>query len=593
MNFTTPQAEAIGTTSLNALVVAGPGSGKTSTLTARIEAILEAGFDPKAIAVLSFTNAAANELARRLTKEVPKGTVLAHPVGPEVNGISREGVQLGFLGTLHSFALHCLKRHGEPFGYGRRTAIISPESAEDLMASKATSLGCNVPLKKLLEAKARDGRPPRGKRLSLVETVIATYLDELREARVVDYDVLLQEFREMLTSTDPNALSAQQEIERAFSHLFVDEVQDSAAIDWDIYRALPIGTKFYVGDPDQNLYEFRGARVREMVREAGDSRTAVFKLEENFRSDVAICAAAQRLVANNRTRVDKETRPVSEDPGSVVLLGEFENEGEEIAVVSREIKALGYEPARLKEIAVLARTNAIAEGFRRTLPNAEIPVVGLKHHELPRDWALARSYVELLLDPDNDALAYFYLVSKLTLSGRGPAAARREAQRMRVEANAADLSINARFLNRMEPVALPSTALTALSRAGTSREAQMIAVEKWRELPPGAGMDDFALALASVYDYSKEEEGDGVHVLTMHGAKGREWDAVFLVGMEDETIPGRADDADAIEAERRVAYVALTRARHAAFLSSVKSRVTPWKQVVARRPSRFLKEILP
>lgn len=603
LNSATPaQSEAITTDKTNVIVVAGPGSGKSSTVVARImRRINDVKIPAKEMVVLSFTNAAANELARRLPKiEVPKGTVIAKPNGAEVNGISYSQIELGFIGTLHSFALRMLKEHGAPFGYGQRTAIIAPDSAEDLMASKATTLGCKTPIEKLLKAKAAYGRPPRGIRLSLDQTVIATYLDELREAKVVDYDVLLHEFLEMLTSSEPRALSAQQSLAGIYSDLYVDECQDSSPIQWAIYRALQILNKFYVGDPDQNLYEWNGARVREMIDEAAKPDTLVVKLEENFRSKIEICAAAQRLIVHNGNRVDKETKSVNGVGGIVERLGEFENEGEEVAAVAKKIKRIYDEwdedmgGSVLPEVAIIARTNAIAFGFRQSLPTLGIKLVEQKKYELPKDWPLARALIEIQIDPENDSLAYFYLVAKGLNSGLSNKDARTGAQKLRVMANAKANTINGEFL-KMSPITRPESAIESLRGAGISRESYMIAVEKFRELPPGATLDEFALSLGSLKDYTKEEPGDGVQVLSIHGSKGKEFDMVFFVGMEDQTIPGQAaaKGDDAIEGERRCAYVAMTRARSELYLSSVKSRVSSWKEVLARRASRFFDEIQP
>ena len=878
-NATPAQREAITTDHDRILVVAGPGSGKTATTVERINQFLRRGDNPKAIAAISFTNAAANELGRRLPKSITGVTLTdSRPLDPK--DVETKTIELGFIGTLHSFALRMLKVHGGPFGYGERTALIAPDSAADLMASKASSLSCRTSVEKLLKFKAEKGRPPRGGRLTLDETVVAMYLDELREAGVVDYDVLLHEFREMLTSPDPRALSAQQSLAGAFEHLFVDEAQDSTPTQWAIYRALPIDNKFYVGDPDQCqpagtmvrmadgsgskaiqdlkkgdailsydrhskaiirngtvgavssrpyegdlytisangkttrttanhlwlirwpefrdrvtnyctylmrkgdhfrigtskffrafdgkghgtigvtqrlnqergnsiwvlrvhetssealvyehilaatyglptvcfkeaghaysqadidsifssvpdqirkamrclsdhgrrleyplfdrswketrrtvqeiracnllseimsvpvaedvfhyrkrggkwspikvsrgsfsgavysldvpryhkyiadgivtcncLYEWNGARVREMIEESAKASTLVVKLEENFRSCGPVCSAAQRLIERNVNRVPKVTRPAAPKDGVVEVLGEFENEGEEIAVVARKIKGLRalYEKVpdgqfQINEIAVLARTNAIAAGFRLSLPAMGVPVVEQKRYDLPKDWLFARSLIELLVYPDNDSLAYFHLVARGLQRGLTNAAARKVAQKYRVEANAQGKTINGLLFN-MTPVERPETALAALTGAGVSREAHMIAVEKWRELPSGATMADFAIALANVVEYVKEGTGDGVHVSTIHGAKGKEFDVVFIVGLEDETIPGRAaDDPGQLEGERRCLYVAMTRARTQLYLSSVKSRVTPWRAIVARKPSRFFNEIFP
>ncbi len=144
----------------------------------------------------------------------------------------------------------------------------------------------------------------------------------------------------------------------------------------------------------------------------------------------------------------------------------------------------------------------------------------------------------------------------------------------------------------------PENAIKALAEQPVSREAQQIACDRFRELPAGAKMLDLAVALAEVREYSKEADEDGVHVLTMHGAKGREFDVVFIVGFEDEAIPGRAGKPgatpEALEEERRLAYVALTRARIEVYITSAESRVAIYgnhKEVQKRTPSRFTAEI--
>jgi len=609
--FTVPQRDAITTEHKRVLAVAGPGSGKTTTLVARIEGLLDDAVDPRKMAAISFTNAASNELSKKLPLQFSNITIKGS-YGDADGSLTATAkpISLGFLGTLHSFALRMLKEHGQPFGYGLRTAIISPDSAEDLMAAKAHSLGSKTAVAKLLKLKADKGRPERGRRLSLDETVVATYLDELKEAAVVDYDVLLHEFLEMITGTTPGALSAQQSFDGTFDYLFVDEVQDSAPIDWRIYRALAIPNKFLVGDPDQNLYEFRGARLREMVEEAANPDVHVVKLEENFRSKANICDAAQRLIEHNSNRVAKRTISVPGLGGIVHRLGDWENrlgdwenEGEEIAVVARQIKKIRDEEALRREtygaeavaersIAVLSRTNVIADAFRKTLPHMGVPVAEHKRYELPKDWAFARSLIEVLIAPDNDSLAYFHALARSVRQGATQAGARKAATNLRLEANSQGKTINQRFF-KLEPITRPESALAALVGAGVSREAHMIAVEKWRELPPGATMEEFALSLANVTEYVKEGDGEGVKVLTVHGAKGKEFDVVFLVGFEDEAYPGMdaKDGPEGVEGARRCAYVAMTRARSALYFTTAKSRATAWKAIVSRKPSRFFEEI--
>lgn len=570
---TESQQKAITSEAKVILCAAGPGSGKSSTIVSRIERLLAQGVAPEKIGAISFTNAAANELKRRL---------------PSKDGTTP--VAIGFCGTLHSFALRMLKRHGAPFGYGEQTAIIAPDSAEDLMTAKAAQLSCKTAIKDLLKEKAEKGRPARGERLTLDQTVIATYLDELKEAGIVDYDVLLQEFRAMLTQDTPAALSAVQSMDGEFEYLFVDEVQDSARIDWEIFRALPIANKFYSGDGDQAIYSFRGGTMREMLREASNICTTTIWLQENFRSWQAICTAANNLIRHNIHRIPKMTTPAATGgfTGTVTNMGEFADESEEVSAIADQI---GTDISG-QQIAVICRTNAIVNTFRDGLKSRGVPVVGVKYWQTPPDWRLARAIVEFLGAPANDSLAYFLLIQERLDAGKTPARAREEATSIRIEANSAGKSINEHYLNYGK-IERPESLLMVLKQR-VSIESHMLAVQKWMEMGQDGTVSDLAIAMAGESNSVKEAEEEGVHILTVHGAKGREFDTVFMPAFEDQCYPGQSGKtADGVEEERRIAFVGITRARHALYFSSAKNRKTPWKAVDPRKPSRFLKEIFP
>lgn len=582
---TIAQRAAIESDAAEVLAVAGPGSGKTATLVARIRRLILDGVEPQRIAILTFTNAGANELRGRL--------VDAERVDRDLDSGAEdpEPVELGFAGTLHSFALRMLREHGGPIGYGARLSLISVESARDLLAQRARSLGGKRPpaLSRLLELKAAGRHRPAPAGFDLAETIVRTFWAEMRGSGLLDYDMLLDEFFTVLTESSPAALAAVEALRERFTHLFVDEVQDSARIDWWIYRALPARAKFLVGDPDQAIYGFRGGRVDEMVGHSLTPGVVTLTLAANFRSRPEICAAAQRLIEHNAGRIAKETIS-TRDPGGVVrLLPAAATDGEEIAIVAREIRRQIEAGTPSGSIAVLARTNAIADGFRKALPGAGVPVVVTTRSSLPADFALARAFVELSVDPDNDALASFYLIARAELAGNiPPDVARAQVHAQRLKANAAGKTLNAVALS-FTPITRPEIAVEALA-GFACRETRAIAGEKLRELPPGAGVLDLALALAAVREYAAEEPGEGVRVLTMHGSKGREFDAVFVVGFEDEAIPGRAEGAE-LEEERRLAYVAATRARDFLAFSFATSRSSKWEAGARRTPSRFLAEI--
>lgn len=575
------QRQAITSEQGEILVLAGPGSGKTRTTLQRIERLLEEGADPKMMVVISFTNAAANELHNRLPTDPTAG----------------DKIELGFIGTLHSFCLRLLKDHGEGLGYGAGISLISPESAIDLLNSKAKQLGCKTPVKDLLLLKA-EGRPKRGTKLSLAQTVVASYFDDLKEAGIVDYDTLLMEVRDALTGDSKEATTFQFLVMARFMWLFVDEVQDSSAMDWQIYRALPCVYKFLVGDTDQAIYGFRGGRIAETVDYAARPSTQVIKLEENFRSRSEICDAATALIRHNKKRVDKATIS-TKGPGGAVHIISVANEGEEIGFVSRTIgnilaTNLAADAKSQPSIAVLSYTNAIASAFRDTLKGTGIPLVDFQRAELPRDWPLARATVELLADPNNDALAYFYLVHLEEAKGAAPDAARAKAHEIRRAAAAAGRSINELSLGIIRPET-PGDAMRALADVPICRESRQILADRCKEMPRASTVAEFALSIAEVRAFEQEGEGDGVRVLTIHGAKGREFDFVFLVGAEDECFPGRSKTEEGIEESRRVFFVAMTRAKSTLYISYAHSRGVTYGRhttINERHPSRFIAEVL-
>lgn len=573
---TAQQREAITTDAHRVLVLAGPGSGKTATTVARIHHLIYAvGTTPSEIVAITFTNAAARELEERIAKECG------------------DDVKLGYVGTLHGFCLRMLKEHGGFLGYGARISIISPESAEDLLVSKAKTLGCKTPIKELLKLKDA-GRPPRGERLTGNQVVIANYFDDLRDAGIVDFDVLLTEALRLFRDLCGNEFLG-------FRHLFVDEVQDSSETDWEIYDALVIENKFFVGDPDQAIYAFRGGDVSEML--ARCSTHKVIRLEENFRSRSEICEAAQNLIEHNKDRVPKRTWSVKGHGGEVVYHFGKMNEGEELATVTRCIQQFSQaidpaiEPFKVRaeltelipSIAVLARTNAIASSFRKGLAAVGIPVVAVQSSGLPKDWPVVRALVEFLSNPENDTLAQFLLISLYEKKGASPKEAREAVHAAKRAANAAGKTLNRANLGFKRRETCADIA-QILVKENISAESRMLVAEQLKEVGASASVLDLSLALAQVKGIN-QESGTGVECMTIHASKGREFDVVFVVGVEEKILPSNWGGAT-LEEERRLAYVAITRARSCLVITSSATRATPWGALGAQTPSRFIQEMI-
>lgn len=559
------------------LCLAGPGSGKSTTLVNRISRLILTKADPSKMVALTFTNAAARELEHKL------------------EGYTR----LGYTGTLHGFALKMLKEHGLGIGYGERMSIVSPESAETLLASKAKQVGCKTKLADLMKWKQK-GRPatmlhdPHGiaapvrLRLCKEDLTILAYYDELADAGIVDFDVLLEEFHRLIWAVDLKGL---------FTDLFVDEVQDSARLDWKIYKGLPIPNKFLVGDSDQAIYSFRGGEVGEMLKFAKEPGVTLIPLEANFRSHSEICQAAQRLIEHNRDRFPKSTISAKGDGGIVTVMEEFYNEGEEIAAIVRRIQA-HYERCKTVEkppesIAILVRNNFLLTPFAQALTAAGVPVIENERSDLPQDWPACRALIELLVQPTNDSLAFFYLIAKLKVQGATIEAARDEAHSRRLLMAKEGQPLGEKLLGFFHHFPSAILAPGIAQAQGMSLESRFMISDKLKELDPGASMLDLALELGQARDrIEKPLETEGVTVSTIHGAKGREWDAVFIAGLEDEITPGTRKNTN-VEEERRLLYVAVTRARKVLHLSFASSRIASWGPVVDHTPSRFIKEMLP
>jgi DNA helicase-2/ATP-dependent DNA helicase PcrA len=596
------QLQAINSNARTIVVVAGPGSGKTATTVARIQRLITEGVDPRGIVALTFTNNAARELEERLEIHLnDHGQQVDADCGTRTDS---RIPNLGYCGTLHGFALRMLKQHGTALGYGDRMAIIDPDASADLLQSKADTLGCRMKPSELQKWKTTYKRPTG--RPCLADTVVAAYFEDLRETGLVDFDIMLGEFLRMLVENVPfdSSPTPDKAIGATFTHLFVDEAQDSSSTDWAIYRALPMPNKFYVGDPDQAIYSFRGGKVAEFLAFAKDPANELIYLDTNYRSHAEICSAANNLIAHNSTRLEKHTISAKgpggyiDITGKVPNLGLIANEGEEMAHVIHLMRQRRDDPDETS-VAVLTRTNAIAYEYRKALKAANIPVKEAPAPTMPKDWQMARALLALLVQPDNDMLAYFYLITKETNYGVMPAAARRKAHAARMEAAAAGQSINHSIGWHFTQERSPGSTNVAqiLAEHHYSLETRMIIAGKIKELGPNATLIELSLALADTRTAEPTEQitdPRAVNVTTIHGAKGLEFDTVYLVGMEQEAIPGTRKNApaDAVEEERRLAYVAITRARKTLIVRWCEQRKTEWGSIAQRTASQFLTEML-
>lgn len=547
------QRQAVYSNAANLLVLAGAGSGKTRVLVERIKRLILEGCAPERIVALTYTNAAAAEMVAR--------------IGPAI----------GFCGTLHSFLLRVIQQNAAASGYGSsKISVLTEEQADAELERCAAEVNCKASKKALSAAVGSVLRAQVQRNGFSLDMVAATrFVQMLRRNNLATFDSILYDGLRCLQLRPSIEIfpSSAAGIDLPFDHVMIDEIQDSSDLDAEIYRAMPIPSRFLVGDDSQAIFGFRGGNVGNIVGLADAAGWEVITLQENYRCGQAICEAANKLIAHNSNRVAKETISATGQTGDweVTACG---SAMEELTWLSQRVT--NYYLGEELSVAVLLRTNQLVDKFADYLQGCGIPVARRVAVERPSDWPRIRAALAVLGDPGNDWLAFQYL----TLDGA-------DAGKLQIDARAAAKPLSA-FVGNI-PDGLPIVAYAeACARLGASLESIALIENAVSTLPPGATGADLLLALA---EEQTHEEGEGVVVSTIHRAKGREWDVVFCPAFEDEIIPGNAKSAD-IEELRRLAYVAFTRARHQLTISYCVERVPPYAafKPVPVKPSRFIAE---
>lgn len=527
-------------------VTAGPGSGKTTTAIGRIARLIREGCPASKIVAITFTNAAAREIEIRLAKSV---------------GAT---VSLGYAGTLHGFMLRLIQTHASLIGYQSGIVIIDDADKQALVEKLVINHRWNGS-KTAIEKQIAAGPVNAGKRKE--EILALDYYANLRRANSMDFDAILFYGLELANKIGP----------LPYQHLFVDEYQDSGELDVKIYHALQIPNRIFIGDSDQSIFGFRGARPDIMVAQMESAKGYKVVLETNYRCGKNICEAANRLIRYNVNRFDKRTVSGVDYEGAVYVRS-FENAVAEMNYIAGEIDRSGIE---LENFAVLTRSNAQAREFASFLSSIGIKVARKSAKCYPNGWHQMITLLKFLSSPDNDDLAADWLQC---ISGE-PAAklARRKAAE-------GFTSINQIMFKIVPPLTL-TQAQIYIRESNLSPDSIALAFKASQRLhrPEAASVSEL-LHVLNTEDLSDEAEQPGVTVCTIHKAKGREWDCVYLPGMEQGNLPLVREGAD-IEEERRLAFVAITRAKKSLFISHCQSRTKEWKGEVLQTPSQFITEI--
>ncbi len=604
------------------LVLAGAGSGKTRVLTTRIAYLVEEKqVPPEAILAITFTNKAANEMKERLSGYID---------------VSRSWVC-----TIHSMCVRIIRAFAAEVGVQSNFSIYSETERSNII--KKSFQECDFDDEKLLKsikfhianAKMLGYEPDRyaeeyaGERaIDEIYKVYSRYQKHLRENNALDFDDLLNETRNLLRK---NA-EAREYLGGKFRYILVDEFQDTNEVQYEIIKLLASvhGNLFAVGDDDQSIYGWRGAKIENVLHFEKDFKGArVFKLERNYRSTKSILRLANVVIKNNANRKDK-TLWTENDEGTPAKVYEAEEESGEARYVAQTMAGLLRQGYKYSDFAVLMRINALTRSFEQEFTGDGIPYKvfgGFKFFERKEIKDLL-AYLRLINNPfDSEAALRIINFPKRGIGAKTVEALQAYAyetessvydalidvDEISLSAGTKEKLISFRDLVKKWIVDSQETAVNDLVKnivADTQmREAYaddsdesinkranidefINSVEDYCKLNPGASLTDYLNQVTLSSDTDDMDDGNYVTLATVHAVKGLEFKCVFLCGMEENTMPiSRAvDNEDDMEEERRLAYVAITRAKERLYFTRSKSRYLYGRRDLMMR-SRFLKEL--
>lgn len=610
------------------LVLAGAGSGKTRVITFRLARLVASGADPRRICAVTFTNKAAGELKERVSRL-----------------LGGHGVMLGglWLGTFHALSARLLRQYGEAIGLRKDFIIYDDDDQRRLMTRVLSDLAVPerlFPVRQVLSAIDRaknqgisvDRFTPTDYFDDVVAKAYRTYQERLSAANATDFGGLLLQALALCHRESPVA----QDLADRFEHVLVDEFQDTNSVQYRLVKFLSGRTDSItvVGDEDQSIYKWRGADIRNILDFERDHPGAgVVKLERNYRSTGNILRAANAVIIRNTERRPKNLFTAA-GHGDPLVMFEGETERDEAEFVATTIGQILDEGASLRDFAVFYRTNGqsrVLEEVLRLHDLSYVVVGGTRFYDRAEIKDLI-AYLRVVQNPD-DGVGLLRIINT-PARGIGDTTVERLAALAReqnlslwraLEIASEDAEVLGQGPRRkvavfwalmrelrvsamtMTPAALAEKVLEAsgyrdalASEASVEAEgrienllelvAQMREYEKESEDPTLSGFLE-RIALASDVDAYDPEQG-AVSLMTVHTAKGLEFPVVFVTGLEEGVFPHARsiDDDSAIEEERRLCYVAVTRAMRRLYLSRVRLRRLSGQQL-GGTPSRFLRDL--
>jgi DNA helicase II / ATP-dependent DNA helicase PcrA len=611
------------------LILAGAGSGKTRVITYRIGALLEDGVAPWRILAVTFTNKAAGEMRARVQRQM-----------------GDERSKQVWIGTFHATCARILRSHAERVGLTRDFVIFDDNDQRTLMLRVLKDLGVadrfatpRAMLSAVDSAKNKGQRPedyrPHDYFTDIVARVYPEYQSRLEKQNGVDFgDLLLDVLRLCRDDQEVGTILA-----RKFDHVLVDEFQDTNRVQYELVRHLASNTHnlCVVGDDDQSIYRWRGADLRNILDFERDHPGAhVVKLEQNYRSTQVILDAANAVIARNLWRKQKRlfTQQVG---GEVILYHTADDERREAEFVVRVIRRLCDDEGRSPEdFAIFYRTHAQSRVLEEAMLAADIPyaVIGGTRFYDRAEIKDVLAYLRVLANPADETS--LERIINTPARGIGDATYERVVAWARANnksvwdglaavADGADLSVAngprkklRAFIDLMNDLREQSGGLVQLAESVLERTGYLEKLAADDSVESQDRRENLMELVGSMRDFAEESERQegapptllgylervslvspaddkarGVSMMTVHAAKGLEFPVVLVTGLEDGVFPSLRDgeDEEKLEEERRLCYVAITRARERLFLTNARMRHLFGQAPMPFRESRFLSDI--
>ncbi len=613
-NLNEKQKEAVVNIDGPMLILAGAGSGKTKVLTTKIAYLIEQGVDPTNILAITFTNKAANEMKSRVEMMI---------------GLDTKRIQIS---TFHSFGLSIIKKHYNILGYKSNFTIIDSDDTLSLVRRILKDMNLDPKFynpktirNKISSAKNELIVPEKLENFinneidEVVVNVYKEYQKKLKANNSLDFDDLLM-MPIILFNENKEILKYYQE---RFKYILVDEYQDTNEVQYMLTKMLSAKHKniCVVGDPDQSIYGFRGSNYRNILNFEKDYKnTKVILLEQNYRSTKNILFAANDVIKNNKNRKEKKLW-TDNNIGDKIKYKRCDDEIEEAYYVVSKIKSLRENNIPLDEIAVLYRTNAQSRNIEEALLKENIPykVVGSFYFYNRKEIKDLISYLKLIYNSNDD----MSLNRIINVPKRGIGL--KTLENLTTKANILNESIFntiesgkelefkkliLELQEKSEDLSLTELVDLILDKTGMKKEleledtiesqSRLENLEEFKSITRNfentygiISLSDFLDEISLVSDVEEHKnQTDVVTLMTIHSAKGLEFDYVFIVGLEDGIFPHSMAlyNPNEIEEERRLCYVAITRAKRNLSLINTKKRLLYGKDNY-NPPSRFIGEI--